>query len=194
MLKSMPHRLKTIALVSPLLLLNACAHFNKPEPEPVPECQVVAKPASKFDQLLAFAVDTSKMPPPARAELCRGLVKRQKDTPDSNTLMQILVARTLSDSCGEIGKLLDQATAIPAAAYDDDQLRQFIGLQQEVLRNLQFMSKRLNSLEKKKKKLLGVTDKELTENNPDETRLLREKLDAIRTMEKQLDSGSSEAK
>lgn len=188
--KSIPDHLKLIAMASPLLLLGGCAHFNNADSEAKPECVVTPKAASKFDNLLAFAVDTSKMPPPARAELCRGLVKRQKDTPDSNTLMQLLVARTLSDSCGDIGKLLDQAAAIADTAYEDEQLRQFVGLQQEVLRNQQFMGKRLNSLEKKKKKLLGSTEKEPPEANPSETRLLREKLDAIRTMEKQLDSGS----
>lgn len=178
--------LRTLTIASPLLL-NACAHFGAGPEEKQPECPPPPKQSAKFDSLMTFAIDTGKMPPPARAELCRGLAKRQKDTPDPNTLMQLLVARTLSDSCGDIGKLLDQANAIPASAYDDDKLRQFVGLQIEVLRNQQFIGKRLNSLEKKKKKLLGEKDGGDTGNN--ETRLLREKLDAIRSMEKQLDGG-----
>lgn len=191
--------LQTLAIAAPILLLNGCASFNSEPVEKAPDCHVAPKEPSKFDHLLAFAIDTSKMPPPARAELCRGLVKKQKDAPDHHQLMQLLIGRTLSDSCGDIGKLLEQANAMPVTVYDDESLRQFVSLQLEVLKNMQTVSKRLNSLEKKKKKLQGAAagllgdSKETPESVNNETRLLREKLDAIRTMEKQLD-GSGDAK
>lgn len=193
MSKSTPSNPLNVALVTPMLLLVGCAHFNSETADTVPECYTPPKVASKFDKLLAFAHDTSNMPSAARTVLCHNLIKHQQESSDNDTLLQLAVGRTLSDACGDIGKLLDQVNAIPPSELEDEPLRQFVSLQQEVLKNMLGVSKKLNNLEKKKKKKPSSSDNRDAEPVNDETRLLREKLDAIRSMEKQLD-GTSDAK
>jgi hypothetical protein len=177
-----------------MLLLSGCSHFKFGTDDPVPECTQPPKVASKLDNLLTSANDMTQMPTAARTVLCHNLVKRQQESPSQEVLLQLVVGRTISDACGDISKLLDQTNDLPATALDEEALRRFVGLQQEVLKNMLSVSKKLSNLEKKKKKKPSNPDsKDSTESISDETRLLREKLDAIRSMEKQLD-GSSEAK
>lgn len=191
--KSTRLALKTLACTAPLILAG-CASFKTGEAEVVPECQTPPKTASKFDNLLIFAHDLSKMPSAARTVQCHNLVKQQKEAPNTDTLLQLMVGRTLSDACGDTGKLLDQLAALPATSLEDETLRQFVAVEQEALKNILSATKKLNSQDKKKKKAqVGSENKESTDSVSNETRLLREKLDAIRSMEKQLD-GSIDAK
>lgn len=193
MSKSMLPTLQTFTMVSAMLLLSGCSHFKFGADEPVPDCVQPAKVASKLENLLKLADDMSKMPAAARTVFCHTLVKRQQESPNQELLLQLVVGRTISDACGDINKLLDQSNALPPT-LDEEPLRHFVGLQQEVLKNMLATSKRLSSLEKKKKKKpTSLDSKDSTEPVSDETRLLREKLDAIRSMEKQLD-GSTDAK
>lgn len=192
--KSMLPTIQTIAIATTMLVLSGCSHFKFGTDEPVPECTQPPKVASKLENLLTVANDISKMPSAARTVLCHNLVKRQQESMDQELLLQLIVGRTISDACGDISKLLDQANALPSTTLDEEPLRQFVGLQQEVLKNMLATSKKLSNLEKKKKKKqLSPDSKDSTEPVSDETRLLREKLDAIRSMEKQLD-GSSDVK
>jgi len=185
--------LQAISIACALLLLSGCSHFKFGAEDPVPECVQPPKVASKLENLLSLANDMNKMPAAARTVFCHNLVKRQQESPSQELLLQQAVGRTLSDACGDISKLLDQTNAL-TPSLDEEPLRQFVGLQQEVLKNMLATSKRLSSQGKMKKKKPNSPDsKDSTEPVSEETRLLREKLDAIRSMEKQLD-GSTDAK
>lgn len=179
--------LQKIGTAAILLLLTACAQFEK-EPVAVPECYTPPKVVSEFDKLLAFAADFAGMPAPARAEVCGSLLKRQKEAPDTSVYLQLLSVRAMSDACGDIGKIVQQIDEMPAENLQDESLRRFVAAQKEGLKNMVAVTKKLGSLERKQKKYQSVLEsKETAGTKANEARLLREKLDAIRTMEKQLD-------
>lgn len=184
--------MRNISLALSLLLLTGCAEFNSgwngygyPDRYNDPYAQ------SDFDELLAFGANMSKIPAASRTDVCRTLLKRQKNPPGPGIYLHLMVGRLLSDSCGEIPRILDGVNAIPPGSLPDERMQRLVAIHTEALKRLQNVSRKVGSLERKHKTVQSVLEsKDTKENNgskKDEARLLREKLEAIRSMEKHLD-------
>jgi hypothetical protein len=178
---------KNISLTLSLMLLTGCAGLNPDLNENLnhnndPYAQ------SDFDKLLAFGANMAKISPPERADVCRTLLKRQKNPPGAEIHLHLMVGRLLSDACGDIPKILDAIAAIPAGTLSDERMQQLIAINTETLKRLQNVSKKIGSLEHKHKSVQSVLEsKDTIGSKKNEARLLREKLEAIRSMEKHLD-------
>lgn len=180
-----------------IALISGCAQMEPQPSPPTPECYTPPKVASDFDRLLAFAAKTAELTPAARAEQCKALVKQNKDAPNLTNRLQLLVGRVLSETCGDITKILDDIGSLPPAALPDEAMKQFVATQTATLKQLQGYSKKLGNLERKQRTVHPAEAKEKSDvgtPKTDETRLLREKLEAIRSMEKQLDESGGDAK
>ncbi|MGZ4980683.1 MAG: hypothetical protein ACXV8P_06115 [Methylobacter sp.] len=183
--------IRNINLALSLLLLTGCADFNAgwngngygySDRYNDPYAQ------SDFDELLAFGANMSKISPSARAEVCHTLLKRQKNPPGAGIHLHLMVGRLLSDACGDIPKILSGVNAIPPGSIPDERMQRFVAIHTETLKRLQNVSRKVGTLEHKQKSVQSVLEsKDTTESKKDETRLLREKLEAIRSMEKHLD-------
>ena len=185
--------IRNISCALSLLLLVGCAqlttggdadsnHYNDPYTQ------------SDFDELLTFGANMAKIPPASRAETCRTLLKRQKNSPGTGVQLHLMIGRLLSDTCGDIPKILDGIRSIPPGTMPDNRMQKLVAIDTEALQQLQTLSKKISSLERKQKTVQSVLEskdatgtKETTGSKKNETRLLREKLEAIRSMEKHLD-------
>lgn len=146
---------------------------------------------SNFDELLAFGANMAKIPSASRADVCRTLLKRQKDAPGTGVQLHLMVGRLLSDTCGEIPKILNGVSAIPPGSLPGERMQKLVAIHTEALKRLQNMAKKLGTLEHKQKSVQSVLDsKDASRSKKNEARLLREKLEAIRSMEKHLDENS----
>jgi hypothetical protein len=167
------------------LLPVGCAEFTlhgNDNPPPAPPAP------SDFDALLEFGANLADISPASRAKMCRLLLKSQTETSEAGIQLRLMVGRLLSDACGDITKILDGVNAIPSGSLADERMRRFVALHTETLKRLQSVSRKAGSRERKQKEVQSVPEsKELKEPRKDETRLLREKLEAIRSMEKHLD-------
>jgi len=178
---------KKTSLALSFLLLAGCAEFNTgtvgnsaPYQDPYRQ--------SDFDELLAFGDNMAKTPPSSREKVCRSLLKRQKDSPDTGVALHLMVGRLLSDACGEIPKILNAVDSIPPEKLPDDQMQKLVAINTEALKRLSAVSKKVSSLERKQKSVQSVVESKNTKGSKkDENSLLREKLEAIRSMEKHLD-------
>lgn len=184
-----------ISLVSSLFLLVGCAEFTQnwngnsaTYSEPYAQAD--------FDELLAFGATMAKVPSSSRAEACRTLLKRQQESPGAGFQLHLLVGRLLSDSCGDIPKILDGINAIPAENLGDERLQKLLVLDTEILKRINSQAnntpvcptkKSTSQKRKQKSSQRSVESKESDAASNDEARLLREKLEAIRSMEKHLD-------
>ncbi|WP_027147807.1 hypothetical protein [Methylobacter tundripaludum] len=179
--------IRNTGLALSLLLLAGCADFNAgyngyPNQYNDPYAQ------SDFDELLAFGANMAKISPSSRAEVCRTLLKRQKNPPGAGIHLHLMVGRLLSDTCGEIPRILDGINAIPPGSLPDERMQRLVAIHTEALKRLQNVSRKPATLEHKQKTVQSVPEsKDTPESKKDENRLLREKLEAIRSMEKHLD-------
>jgi hypothetical protein len=179
-----------ISLALSLLLLVGCAQFTTgwegnsgAYDEPYAQ--------SDFDELLGFGANMAKTPPASRAETCRILLKRQQETPRAGFQLHLMVGRLLSDTCGDIPNILDGVSSIPAENLSDERLQKLISLHTEALKRMGSVPKKSCSQGRKQKSVQTVPEtKESAGAKKDENRLLREKLEAIRSMEKHLDENS----
>ena len=143
---------------------------------------------SDFDELLAFGANMANIPPLSRAKVCSTLLKRQKNSPGIGIQLHLMVGRLLSDACGDIPTILDGVDSIPYASLSDERMQKLVTIDKETLKRLQNVSKKSGSVERKSKKVQSVPESKQTKgSNNNENRLLREKLEAIRSMEKHLD-------
>ena len=178
---------RNIGLILSLLLLTGCAEFNSGWNENSnryndPYAQ------SDFDELLAFGANMSKISAASRADACRILLKRQKDAPGAGVQLHLVVGRLLSDACGDIPKILNGVNAIPPGSLSDERMQKLVAIHTEALKRLQNVSKKIGALEHKQKSVQSVPEsKDANGSKKNEARLLREKLEAIRSMEKHLD-------
>lgn len=184
------------SLALSLVLLSACADFNagwngSNQYANDPYAQ------SDFDELLAFGANMANIPSSSRTEVCRILLQRQNGTPGAGVWLHLMVGRLLSDSCGDIPKILDGLGSIPPGSLSDQQLQKLVDIHTETLKRMSTVSRKSGSVSRKQKTVKSVPDakesvgpKDATESRNDENRLLREKLEAIRTMEKHLDESS----
>ena len=201
--------MQKISLLLSLLLLAGCARFNFGWNEDSgnyddPYTQ------SSFDELLAFGANMANIPPLSRSEVCSTLLKRQKDYPGTTGIeLHLMVGRLFSDTCGDIPEILKGVGSIPPENLSDEKVQKLVSIYTEALKRSHAASIKLSSLERKQKKLQSVLEsknvsrskknttiskktedeskKTEDESKKNETQLLREKLEAIRSMEKHLD-------
>jgi len=174
-----------------LLLLAGCAEFNSGWNAYSPSYSRYNDPYSQsdFDELLSFGATLANISPSSRAETCRTLLKRQKDSRSSleGIQLHLMIGRLLSDACGDIPRILNGVASI-SGRLSDDRMRKLVAIHTEALKRLSTQPKRLGSVERKHKTSPTEPDaQETTGAKKDENRLLREKLEAIRSMEKQMD-------
>ncbi|MGZ5075943.1 MAG: hypothetical protein ACXV9R_04920 [Methylobacter sp.] len=178
---------KNIGLTLSLMLMTGCAELN---PDWNGNLNRYNDPyaQSDFDELMTFGANMAKISPSSRADVCHTLLKRQKNPPGSGIHLHLMVGRLVSDSCGDIGKILDGIGAIPPGSFPDERMQRLIAIDTEALKHLQNAAKKAGTPERKQKSVQPVLEsKDSDGSKKNETRLLREKLDAIRSMEKHLD-------
>lgn len=181
--------IRKLNLAFSLLLLAGCAQYNSglygySNPYNDPYLQ------SDFDELLGFGANMAQIPPSSRAEVCGILMKRQKKSsaPEAGIQLHLLVGRLFSDACGDIPGILNGVGSIPASRLSDERMRRLVAIHTEALKRLNSQSRKLGYLERKHKTVQNVLEsKDASGSKKDENRLLREKLEAIRSMEKHLD-------
>jgi hypothetical protein len=180
--------IRNISLALGLLLLTGCAQLYPRYSYRYNDTYA----QSDFDELLAFGANMAEIPSSSRAKICRTLLKRQKDSQGVSIPLYLMVGRILSDTCGEIPRILDGVASIPAGSLTDERLQKFVSIQTETLKRMNNLSKKTGSVEHKSKTVESVPEaKDADVSKKNETRLLREKLEAIRSMEKHLDENSN---
>lgn len=190
--------LKPIRLCLAFSLLAGCAQV-KTEPEP-PSQPTVVDPISHIDldELLSFGADMAGKNSAERAEVCRTLLSRRKEAAGTGVQLHLLTGRLLSEACGDIPAILEGVEAIPLDSLPDDHVRRLVSQQTETLKRLQSLSKKLALLERKQKsaqspptskptKSINKAKSEAEAPKEVEAQRLRDKLEAIRAMEKKLD-------
>ncbi|MEY3289907.1 MAG: hypothetical protein RLZZ419_2149 [Pseudomonadota bacterium] len=178
-----------LSLVLSLLLLTGCAQFTSDWAGNLgryedPYAQ------SDFDGLFGFDANMAKMPLSSRSEVCDILLKRQKSYPAVGIQLRLMIGRLFSDACGNITDILDGVSAIPSGSLSDARVQNLVAIHTEALRRLQVVSRKPLPLECKQKTVKPASasgSKNEKGVRSDENRLLREKLEAIRSMEKHLD-------
>ena len=188
--------LASLSLV--FLFLTGCAGFNATKGD-----LNNAYAREDLDELLHFGADMANMTASSRAEVCRSLLDRQKEAPGAGIQLHLMTGRMLSDACGDIGKILEGADSAPMKNLSDEQVRWLVAAQTEALKRMGDLSRKPSVQERKpkavrclpeskkrkpeSKKAVPNPQKEAPELQKDDSGLLREKLDAIRSMEKKLD-------
>lgn len=142
-----------------------------------------------FDELLSFGANMANVQAASRAELCRSLLMRHRGPQDAGIQLYLMVGRLLSDSCGSIPKILDGVNAIPAYKLSDARLHRLISIHTAALKRMELAPRRQSNSESQSGRVQNPKDSKGAKQ--DENRLLREKLEAIRAMEKQLDESSN---
>jgi hypothetical protein len=179
--------MRKTSLALSLLLLAGCAEFTPPWDDDSART-IDPYTQSGFDELLAFGANMANIPPSSRAKVCSTLLKRQKSSPGVGNQLHLMVGRLLSDSCGDISTILDGIDSIPYASLSDERMQKLIAIDKETLKRMQTVPKKPGPVERKSKKAQSVPESKQTKgSNNNENRLLREKLEAIRSMEKHLD-------
>ena len=195
---------RSIGLVLLLfLLLAGCAHVKPDLQAQQPSEGQPDDPyaRSDLDGLLGFGSGLDGQTPSARVEVCRALLKRQQEPPppaaQTGILLHLKTARLFSNACGDIPKILDGVDAIPAQDIPDGRVRQWVVVQTQALKRVDSLSKRLGTLERKHKSLHSLLASKASKSpgktrvakpsKHGESRALRDKLDAIRSMEERMD-------
>jgi hypothetical protein len=182
--------MQKISLALTLLLLTGCAHYDYDWSRGASSYND-SYVTSDFDELLGFGANMAQISPTSRTEVCQTLVKSKNGGP--GVQLHLLLGRLHSDSCGDINKILDSVRAIHIT---DERMQKLVTIHTEALKRLNNQSRKLGSFERKQKTVQSVLeskDPPVSGSKKDENRLLREKLEAIRAMEKQLDE-SGDAK
>ena len=179
--------MRKISLALSLLVLSGCAEFTSTW-EGGSNRNIDPYTQSDFDELLAFGANMANISPSSRTKVCSTLLKRQNNSPGVGIELHLMVGRLLSDACGDIPTILDGVGTIPYASLSDERMQKFVAINKETLKRMQNVPKKSGSVERKSKKVQSAPEPKQTKgSNKNETRLLREKLEAIRSMEKHLD-------
>lgn len=179
---------RLFTLTGALAIISGCAEVDSGVREHFPAITSSPVLYSDLDAVLEFGNDLANMNAAARAEACRSLLKQQKGEPEVGVLLQLMVGRLLSDACGDIPKILAGIAGIPPSSLADERMQRLVAVHAEALKRIAGTSKKLGTLERKQKTVQNVLDsKDGTGSKKQESKLLREKLEAIRSMEKQLD-------
>ncbi len=184
--------IRPITLALSLLLLAGCAEFNSGYGYSNRYNSSYLQ--SDFDELQAFGSGMATMPSSTRAKTCRSLLKQQKISPNPDIYLRLMIGRLLSDACGDISRILSGVNSIPPGNMPDARLQRLVTIDTEILKRLSNASRRHGSQEcSQRPEPSGPESKSNNGEKKNETRLLREKLEAIRSMEKHLDE-NEEAK
>lgn len=181
-------QLQLIPVLPLMFLISGCASFNSAPSEPAPEPAYDPYAHSGIDELLAFGASMSAMSEAERSALCKSLTNTQKISPSSGKQLHLMLGRLLSDSCGDISKIIKEVQAIKPNYADDERLQRLISINILALQRLQSPTKKTGAETRSKKSKSKTDAKDVTtEPVKEESRLLREKLEAIRSIEKQMD-------
>ncbi len=178
-----------VAVSLSVSLLIGCATSNPPVSSAPPE-DSLPHSQTGVSELLAFGASMANMQEAGRADVCKSLLDSQKNAPTNNSQLRLLVGRLLSSECGDIPKLLETINALKPVYAGDENMQRFLALHTQVLAGMQAQAQLKISKERKSKVKRAANNKEPQEPKNDENRLLREKLEAIRTLEKQMDETS----
>ena len=192
-----------------LSMLAGCSGIKPDEPGQPPVVRHEDPYArSDLDELLGFGADLDGATPSDRAEVCRTLLKRQRDasSPDVKTGIQLhlMTARLFSGTCGDIPKILSGVDAMTAQELPDGRVRQWVAVQAQALKRMDRQSKQRVMSGRKQKQAQReqasailpkevkmarkpMPAKESHDKGDGEARALRGKLEAIRSMEERLD-------
>lgn len=181
-------------LYLPLILsfiLSGCAELDTP-PVNINDQTPDAYTSSNVDKLLDFGASMSEMSQASKSDLCKSLLSTQGLLYSDDIQLQLMVGRLLSDDCGNIPKLLEGIQAINPIYRSDERLQKLIAIDTQVLLRIHNQSKKIAATKQKSKKLKPAQESKesVSETNPNETHLLREKLEAIRSLEKKMDESS----
>jgi hypothetical protein len=181
-----------ILLALSLLLTSGCARFNSVSGAWFSNRYDAPYAQLDFDELLSFGSNMASIPTSSRADVCHSLLKSQKSSSDVGIQLHLLVGRLFSDECGDIPTVLDGVASIPRESLYDERLQKLVAIHTEALKRINNQSKNVCTQEHKQKTVQPVLEpKESTGAKKGETRLLREKLEAIRSLEKQMDGTNS---
>jgi hypothetical protein len=171
-----------------MLLVSGCAGFNSAYSDRDAENRYDPYAQSGIDELLAFGASMAGMPDADRAELCKSLLNTQKISPSDGKQLHLMVGRLLSNACGDIPSILQGVHAISPAYASDERVQRLIAIHTQALERQYRQAEKLNVVEQKQKKIKTTLESKVpVETQKNETSLLREKLEAIRSMEKQMD-------
>jgi hypothetical protein len=125
------------------------------------------------DDLVQFQSSFADKSPSARAEECRRMLRYQQQSPQPGWALRLMIGRPLSEACGEPGRLV--------RSYESLRSKRYLGRGAEGMGN--YYAKLLQRLN-----VAGGARSEPTSRaGKDDAKLLREKLEAIRAIEKEMD-------
>lgn len=134
-------------------------------------------------ELLRYQADFANKSAASRTEECRWLLKRQQETPQVGWALRLMIGRVLSDSCGDPAKLVHTYETLADRNMPEQRVAWMASYQAEVLKRIGNLSRKAAVAERKQ-----PTQK----SGKDESKLLREKLEAIRSIEKKMDENISD--
>jgi hypothetical protein len=178
------------AALTALFLLAGCAEFF-PNRIYIPYRAAPQDPyeRSDIDELLRFGADFANSPSATRADRCRQLLKREQDASDVGVQLHLMIGRVLSESCGDIPKLLKALDAIPPERLADTRVRSLVAFNTAALKRLYTVpSGKRVVVEDRRPKVARPT----TEVKNDDARILREKLEALRAIERKMDESGAD--
>jgi hypothetical protein len=171
-----------------IIVLSGCAQneirsYQKSKPDNLANYDL--------EELLNYGAKMSAMSPASRSEQCRSLLKYQGESAEISVPLHQMFGRLLSDSCGDIPRILDNLSSINLSNQVDENVKKQISINMEALKRMNSAAKKLAALERKQKTVQNMVEsKGGSAAKKDETQLLKEKLEAIRSMEKQIDETS----
>jgi hypothetical protein len=176
-----------VTLALPLLvLLGGCADRHYAFPGHFGQ-SAYGGPSLDLEGLLRFQSDFAHKSQQARAEECRWLLRRQQETPQPGWALRLMIGRTLSESCGDPAKLIRAYESQTDVNRVDQRVTWMAAYQAEVLKRLGGHGRKATVTERKTKGEAAPPAKA----DKDESKLLKEKLEAIRSMERSLDESAA---
>lgn len=179
--------LRLLGSIFLIFILPSCAEYFSSQPLKTTTQQNIPYSQSTIDDLLAFGASMTTMPDGSRADLCISLVDSQKKAALNSVQLQLMVGRLLSDACGDIPKIVEDIEAIEPKYASDDRLQRLITINLQALKRMHKLEhKKRVEMRKSKKTKMIVKPKDVTEPTQNEADFLREKLEAIRSIDKQM--------
>jgi hypothetical protein len=176
-----------------LVMLSGCSAQASRPPSGSPALpHIDPYERTDIDELLRFGGDFAKRTAASREDECRWLLRRKQEKPGAGLVLHLVFGRLLSDACGDIPPLLNSLAALPPSAIQDERSKRLTLMQTEALKRLQSAQRPITAA----KKRVVIIRKQKSAPcpaapNQDEARILREKLDAIRSIEKGLDESGA---
>lgn len=132
------------------------------------------------DDLLEFQASFADKSPSVRADECRRMLKQQQQSAQPGSTLRLMIGRPLSEACGDPGRLVRSYESLRSKRYLGRATEGFGNYQSKVLQRMAGADR------------AGSRAGNAQKQGKDESRVLREKLEAIRNIEKELDQRNSE--